>query len=765
MQPRFFFLPVLLAFNLVSQAQTLPALPVSPAPVVNYEYDANGNPTKTVRGPGGLNLTTINDYDTLDRVQNSIDPKIAQTRLTYDGLDRPTKVTDPRTLNTQFVRNGFGWITQILSPDTGTTNFTYDTVGNLLTRTDASGAVASMTYDAEDRIKTLSYSKSGVAAHSYAWTYDQTGSGFSRGIGRLTTITYPQGSTQYAYDALGHVIKATQKVGSISQAVTYGWDSSGQLASITYPSGRVVSMGYGNGQITSIGLAPNGSSQAQALLNQIAYQPFGPVKAWQWQMAATTKAHTLQYDLSGRMVRYPLGGIVRDLTYDAANRITSFTHYDASTGTATATAKAMNQTFGYDANSQLTSTVSQATTWSATYDANGNRTSTTQNGVTRNYAVPSSSNRLTSISSGPYQSFSYDVNGSATGDSARYTAATYSPGETQIATLQIGSTTKASYDYNNLSQRIRKTVTVGTNAPVITLFVYDQAGHLLGEYDGTGKALYEYVWLYDTPVAMFKPDPASASNPPLVYYIDTDHLSTPRVVFDRSGKRRWEWAGDPFGAGPGPEDANPEGLGTFAFNLRMPGQYIDRESGLFYNWNRYYDPSTGRYIQFDPIGLMGGSMSPYVYVNGNPLSFFDPTGTDRWGAETAPAVVLTFQKEGRTLFYDPAAERMFSIPTNSAVASSSKPGASGPYSGLVTMCQRGKLGKAYGTAKLRTTDSRSRWVHGGGSRSPNPYAPEQGWYPTEGCTRAQNQDIEDLCTAVEEYQDQHSNPVILYRRD
>jgi RHS repeat-associated protein len=92
---------------------------------------------------------------------------------------------------------------------------------------------------------------------------------------------------------------------------------------------------------------------------------------------------------------------------------------------------------------------------------------------------------------------------------------------------------------------------------------------------------------------------------------------------DETGKQVWSAKYDAFGK------ATITTTNNMKFNLRADGQYEDDETGLYYNWNRYYNPSLGRYISSDPLGLMAGN-NTYNYVNGNPINYTDPTGQCPW---------------------------------------------------------------------------------------------------------------------------------------
>ena len=104
------------------------------------------------------------------------------------------------------------------------------------------------------------------------------------------------------------------------------------------------------------------------------------------------------------------------------------------------------------------------------------------------------------------------------------------------------------------------------------------------------------------------------------YSIITDQIGAPIEVLDQSGASVWS-SSRISGYGvlrdlEGGRDFCP---------FRFQGQYVDIETGLYYNRYRYFDPEAGQYISQDPIGLAGGNPTLYAYVS-DQNTFIDPLG-------------------------------------------------------------------------------------------------------------------------------------------
>ncbi|WP_316349032.1 RHS repeat-associated core domain-containing protein [Desulfuromonas acetoxidans] len=110
------------------------------------------------------------------------------------------------------------------------------------------------------------------------------------------------------------------------------------------------------------------------------------------------------------------------------------------------------------------------------------------------------------------------------------------------------------------------------------------------------------------------------------YQVHTDQIGAPILLTDTTGTAVWSAQYAPFGQATINNDVDGDGTEVVC-NLRFPGQYFDAESGLHYNWHRYYEPRSGRYITLDPIGLAGG-INLYAYVGNNPVGLADPKGLD-----------------------------------------------------------------------------------------------------------------------------------------
>jgi len=150
---------------------------------------------------------------------------------------------------------------------------------------------------------------------------------------------------------------------------------------------------------------------------------------------------------------------------------------------------------------------------------------------------------------------------------------------------------------------------------VTTVFHYDFNGNIIAKSDENGNFTVEYLYNGKGRVALV--DVGTGE----MYYFLNDRFGTPQMLTDASNTVVWEGIYKPFGEAT----VNPNS--SVVNNFRFPGQYYDQETGLHYNWHRYYDPGTGRYLRADPIGLAGG-INLFLYANGNPINLIDAEGLD-----------------------------------------------------------------------------------------------------------------------------------------
>ena len=268
---------------------------------------------------------------------------------------------------------------------------------------------------------------------------------------------------------------------------------------------------------------------------------------------------------------------------------------------------------------RLTDEIRTTETINYEYDANGNRESRDDGVNVVNYNIAHDSNRLTHINGEPS---GFDIFSDKLFDDGTYRYS-YAPTDRLETVKSQTNEVLAEYTYNYLNQRIKK---VNHVTQETRIYHYDFNGLLLEETDETGASQIVYVYHNGIPKAVIhKADSRyNASNEDIVLSIIVDHLGTPRLALDENQAIVWEWQSDAFGTTPANEDPDEDGY-LITLNLRFPGQYYDEETGLHYNWHRYYNPDLGRYITSDPIGLAGG-MNTYGYALQNPVSYYDPDG-------------------------------------------------------------------------------------------------------------------------------------------
>ena len=578
----------------------------------SYAYDADGNPTKTT---DPLERVTTRVFDALDRLERVTDPARGVTATAYDPQNHPVTVTDPNGNSTDYAYDGFGDVIETDSPDSGIAVSHYDADGNLVQRIDAAGNVTKNAYDALDRPISTDYP--GATAENVAYTYDQASGDF--GIGRLTTVADAVGTAKYVYDQRGNLLRETRAHAAAVAQTGYRYDRADRIAAVTYPSGWTASYTRdAMGRITAIA-AGRPSGTPLPVVSAIAYLPFGPVDALSYGNGiAETRAFDLDYRETGLAAVDTAN--VQNLTYgyDAADNVLSI---------ADAVTPGSSQNFAYDRLNRLTRAAGGYGRLTYAYDPVGNRLSQAQTagGTTtrQNYLYLPHSNRLSEISEAgsAIRRFAYGPTGNIERDQrSNETLGLVYNQANRLANVTKATAKIAQYTYDAFGRRLVKTLPGNPGSP--QLYLYDQVGHLLEESSlaaGTARNRLDYIYLEDRPVAMLVAGTGG------LFFLHGDRLNSPQLATGPQQGVDWKGAYQPFGQIRLLVDAVSQ-------NLRFPGQYADAETGYYHNGFRDYDPTLGRYVESDPIGLAGG-LNTYAYAMNNPLKFIDPVGdcpTYKW---------------------------------------------------------------------------------------------------------------------------------------
>ena len=601
-----------------------------------HHYDAAGNPVRTDY-PDGSHETF--EYDRLNRLTAHIDGLGAKTayELAVDGL--PLKRTNALGHTFAYAYDKARRLTVLTNENGETYRLDYDPTDNLIQETGWDGKITAYGYDAagqlvqqteygqsnnegrlKDRPETwhihqfkrnilgqLIEKQSRKVSHKNGQSKDE---GISRTrfeydpiTGNLTKARNHHSSVELAYDELDRLIGETTVHNGQSATVGYRYDPLGNRIRTILPDGRHIDyLYYGSGHLHQISLDGEVVSDIErdklhreiqrtqgSISSLYDYDPMGRLKSQRTVWSGTQTLHGKQNPLAG-------GAVNRRYAYDKAGNLiqsadqrSGVLHYvydkigriqearNSQTG--------RSETFAFDPAHNILS--DKAAEGKGGNLSSGNRLKE-YNGI--EYTYDALGNLIyRQLPNGENQYYQYDL-------------------ENQLVRAEIkksaGNTEIWTYAYDPFGRRLSKErqdkLAWTSTDPKRTHFVWD-GSRLLQEY--TYKGSYTYLYTdqdsYEPLAQVFH---NNQDEEQYLAYFHNDQIGIPREMTDIHGNLLWYGEYTAWGRLKKDERVYRNAYQPF----RLQNQYFDEETGLHYNLMRYYEPEAGRFVNQDPIGLLGG---------------------------------------------------------------------------------------------------------------------------------------------------------------
>ncbi|PXY26049.1 type IV secretion protein Rhs [Prauserella coralliicola] len=569
--------------------------------IESWRYDGEGNNVEYVDALGQATRFQTTHFD-LPKRQTL--PDGSWVEFGYDANLRTTSVTTSSGLVWRYEYDGAGNLVEETDFDGRTLSYEYDAANQLTSRTNGAGEVTRFTYDVLGNVQ-----RRDAEGSVSRFEFDPAG--------RLVRAANDDADVVIERDPAGRVVAETVN----GRTISYGYDAAGRRTMRRTPTGSVATWRYDAnhrpvelrtaGRTITFGYDPAGR-ETERIVDDTT------VLAQSWEPGYRLAAQTIS---AVAPAPAPAGGRAarviqeRKFHYRADGQVTAVD--DRLTGT---------RRFDFDPVGRITGVAAARWRERYAYDALGNIVDAALPG-----ADTSGPRRHTGtlVQEAGNVSYRYDAQGRLV--SRQKKRLSRKPGtwryswnaEDRLVGVVTPDGTRWRYRYDPLGRRVAKE-RLDADGAVAERIDFTWDGTVLAEQTGSDGSATAWDWAPGSfrPLTQIARSRASAAAQEWIderfYSIVTDIAGTPTELVGSDGALAWHSAGSVWG------DALTRVAGSAETPLRFPGQYHDPESGLNYNFQRHYDPETGRYVSNDPLGL-APAINPSGYVR-NPTVWLDPWG-------------------------------------------------------------------------------------------------------------------------------------------